>query len=586
MSRSCHSVVLYKRLLSRMLPYWPMLLFGLFGTMIGSGVDAGFTWFLKPLLNHGFIDRNGQFIAYLPHLILMGFLIRGLAGFLADYFLSWVGRKIVSDFRAQLFAKYLKLPTSAYDVSTAGHLLSVLLYNVEQVAKVSTNTLLIIVRESCFVIGLLTVMLVNSWRLTLLFALTVPIIGLIVIYTSRRMRRLSRTIQAGMGNITHMAEEALEGHQVIKIFGRQACERDKFNQAIQDNRHREMKVVISDSLGTCSVQIVASVAIAVTIYLATSPTVYGISAGAFISMIAAMLAILKPMKTLTTVNSVIQRGLAASEDIFKNLDADEERAGGEQIVSFQGEIAYRDVEFQYAQGKQRILKGINFVVKPGQTIALVGRSGSGKSTLVNLLPRFYELVQGQICLDGTDIKTLKLGELRRCISVVSQRVTLFNDTIKQNIAYGCLDRPTGFQDEKDILKAAEAANLMSFIQKLPDGLETVIGGNGVLLSGGQRQRLAIARALLKNAPILILDEATSALDTESERHIQEALQRLIQNRTTLVIAHRLSTIENADCILVLEKGEIIESGDHKTLIRQNSVYAKLHAMQFRDAEHS
>ncbi len=572
-------VSVYKRLMGYALDYWPAFIFGIVGMLMSSGSDAAFTWFLKPLLNDGFINKNQHFLFWLPYIIVGAFVFRGIASFTANYFITWIGRNVVMRFRQLLFAHFLKLPAAYFDTRNSGELLSVIIFNVQQVASASTKAFIRVIRESFLIVGLIVVMFLNSWRLSLIFILTVPVIALIVSYTSRRMRSLSHGIQDNMSEITHIAQEGLEGYREVKSFGGQNYEQGKFNSVTKHNRQREMKVIVADSIGTSSVQILASFAIAITVYLATSDGRFGISAGAFVSFTASMLAMLKPLKNLTTVNSTIQKGIAGAESIFAVLDEPTEQDTGTTILPrAQGELIYENVSFQYERSHKGVLHNIDLTIKPGETVALVGRSGSGKSTLVNLLPRFYEYQTGCITIDGYTIRDLSLSSLRQQVALVSQHVVLFNDSIAKNIAYGQLETVS----REEIIAAAKAAHAYEFIQELPEGLDTLVGDKGVLLSGGQRQRLAIARALLKDAPILILDEATSALDTEAERHIQAALETLMENRTTLVIAHRLSTIEKADKIVVMEKGRIIEMGNHSTLLEQDGHYAKLHALQFHD----
>jgi len=567
----------YKRLLRYAWRFWPAIVLGILGTIVLSGADAGFTWVIKPILDKGFIAKDKAFIRWLPLGIILAFIVRGAAGFVSNYYMGSAARSVVMRFRQDIFAHLLKMPATYYDNNSSGQLLSALIYNVEQVAKASTDAIVTVVQESCFITGLIVVMILTSWKLSLLFIITTPVIATIARRSSKRMRSLSKGLQGTMGEITHVAEEAIEGYKVIRIFGGEQYESAKFNTATENNRYRELKVIATNTLASGGVQLVAGAVIALTLYLATMHT-SNISAGGFTSMIAAMLALLKPMRNLTTVNSTIQKGIAGAESIFQLLDQPAENDQGKLTLAHaKGAIEYRDISFAYHPDKP-VLQQINFTAAPGQTIALVGRSGSGKTTLVNLLPRFYDTYLGNIFIDGVDTRSYNLSELRNQFALVSQHVTLFNDTIAHNIAYGRLSEVS----EAQVIEAAKAAHAMEFIEQLPKGIYTLVGENGVLLSGGQRQRLAIARALLKNAPILILDEATSALDTEAERHIQAALEELMHNRTTLVIAHRLSTIENADKILVLDAGRIVEAGKHAELLEKNGYYARLYRMQFKD----
>lgn len=575
--QAASSLQIYRRLLSYVKNYWLVFMLGIIGTILSSGTDASITWFLKPVLDKGFIAKDPGFIRWLPVMMLVAFLVRGIAGFMSNYFMTSVGRNVVLQFRREIFARFLQLPADFYDNSSAGQLLSTLTFNVDQVAKAATDSLVTLVQEGFFVLGLLCVMLMISWQCTALFLLTAPIIASVARYCSSRMRKLSRYVQEGMGDLTHVAEEALEGYQVIRSFAGQAYETNKFEKIIQRNRSRELRLAAINSLATGLTQQVLAIVIAITIYLATLKT-SAVTAGGFASLLAAMIAILKPMKSLSTISSTIQRGIAAAESIFKLIDQPIEIDQGTQSLTHaKGAITFKNVSFSYRKTQQSILHQLNFSVAAGQKIAIVGRSGSGKSTLVNLLPRFYDNYEGTIYLDDIDTRTLRLSDLREQFTLVSQNVILFNDTIAHNIAYGRFNSTS----EAEIVQAAAAANAMEFIDNLPAGLQTQVGENGVLLSGGQRQRIAIARALLKNAPILIFDEATSALDTESERYIQTALNRLMTNRTTFIIAHRLSTIENADHIIVLDKGHIIESGTHQALMQHNAHYAKLHKLQFQ-----
>jgi len=571
---------IYKRLLLFARGQWRAISLGIIGTIISASADAGFIYLLKPLLDKGFIARDRLFITWIPLIILVGFLLRSGAHFMSEYYMAFAGRNVVMRFRQKLFNHLLQLPTYFYDKNSSGELLSTIIYDVEQVAKASTDALITVVQETFFIIGLLIVMFITSWQLSLLFLISAPIIGWIARYSSRRMRKLNLNVQASMGGLTHVAEEAIEGHKVIKTYGGQTYESQKFSQLVKDNCNREIKVVVTKNLAGTGVQQMAAIVIALTVYLAAAQITH-ITAGSFTSLISAMMALLKPLRNLTTVNSTIQKGIAGAMSIFKLLDKQpEQNSGKNQLIHVKGKLRYHQVSFNYPSQPRKVLEEIDFTIESGQTIALVGRSGSGKSTLVSLLPRFYDHYSGIISIDDQNILSLELNNLRKQISIVSQQVTLFNDTIFHNIAYGKLSQAS----EAEVIKVAKLAHVMEFAMQFPEGLATKIGENGVMLSGGQRQRIAIARALLKDAPILILDEATASLDVESERYIQLALDSLIKNRTTLVIAHRLSTVEKADKIIVLDKGNIVESGAHHELLAAKGLYAYLYNMQFKDQD--
>lgn len=577
-----NSIVLYRRLLKYIFRYWPAFVIAMIGNIGYSGLDAGVTYMLKPILNKGFIERDMQFIHLLPFLVLGAFLFRGLMNLLSSYFMARVSNGVIVDFRQQIFEKIMKLPSVYFDNKGSGQILSIILYNVSQVTNAGSDALTTFVQSFCMVVGLLVVMFTISWRMSLLFMITVPLIALTVHISSRRLRQISLKLQEQMGEVTNIAEEGIEGYKVVRMFGGQNYEINKFNKVTYRNYMRQLKVAITNVFTENSVQLLAAIVLSVVIYLATShKSSMMLSAGGFVALVAAMVAILKPLKNFTNVNTKIQQGLAGAQSVFALLDSDvEEDNGTVHIDRAQGNIVYDNVSFTYPLKEKQVLNNISFSVKPGQTVALVGRSGSGKSTIVNILQRFYMGWQGHIKLDGEPIENYVLSDLRQQFAIVSQHVTLFNDTIAHNIAYGKFADAT----EEDIIAAAKAANAWEFIKEMPAGIQTLIGENGVMLSGGQRQRLAIARAILKNAPIFILDEATASLDTESERLIQDALDRLMRNRTTIVIAHRLSTIENADLIIVMDSGNILEIGQHKELIAHQGMYAHLHKLQFRDQD--
>lgn len=563
---------LYRRLLVYVKPFWPVLLLGLVANILYSGIDAGFTYMMRPFLDKGFINIDMAFVKEIPLLMLIGITSRGLMSAGGSYCMTSVARSVVNVLRQKVFAHIVRLPADYYDEATRGQLMSKILYDVEQVAQVSADALTDFVQNTCLVVGLLTVMMVVCWQLSLVFLFTIPFIGVLVNFTNKRVRRVSHKVQQSMGEVTEIACEAIDGYQVMRIFGGEQYETAKFVKATETSRRNDMKVAVSKAINVLGVQFIIAVGIAMIVFVAIKlSTVVTITAGSFLAIIAAMLQLIKPMKTLTTINASIQRGLAGAESIFSLLDQRVEVDTGipfkEKVL---GNIRFEKVSFAYRQG-QTVLHDIDIDIPAGETVALVGHSGSGKTTIASLLPRFYEVTQGQISLDGIPIQNISLQSLRAQVALVSQHVVLFNDTIANNIAYG---RFNVGRDE--VIKAATLAYADEFIQQLPGGYDTKVGENGVLLSGGQRQRIAIARAILKNAPILILDEATSALDSESEQYIQKALEHVMKNRTTLVVAHRLSTIKSANKIIVLHQGVVIEEGTHDELLAKDGHYAKLY----------
>lgn len=574
------AVQLYKRLLTYAKPYWRAFVAVVLAMVVYAGTETGVAMVMKPLMDQGFVERDPSVIQLIPLAIVGLFLVRGLADFFTTYGLGWIARNVIKTLREQMFNKLLVLPAPFYDHSTSGQLMSKLVYDVEQVASAATDAVLTIIRDSLTIIGLLIWMFYLSGFLSLLIFFTVPFIALLVYYVSIRFRRISKNIQNSMGDVSHVSGEIIEGHREVKTFGGQSYESRRFDKVNQGNRRQQMKKIATDAVSQPLTALIAAVGMALVIYIATMPQMLDrITVGDFISFITAMMMLLTPMKRLTKVNAKLQAGIAAAESIFKLLDEQPEVDDGErELKRAEGHIEYRDVSFSYNQDKGRVLSHISFSARPGQTIAFVGHSGSGKTTLVSLLARFYNVRDGKILIDGIDINELKLADLRRQISLVNQQVVLFNDSIANNIRYGLPGEIT----EQAIIDAAKSAHAWDFIQRLPEGLQTQVGENGVLLSGGQRQRLAIARALLRDSPILILDEATSALDTEAERHIQAALEHLMQQRTTLVIAHRLSTIEKADLIVVMHNGEIMETGTHGELLARGKHYAELHRLQFQE----
>ncbi len=572
----------YRRLLRYVFVYKGVFLLALAGMAIAAATETAFAALMKPLLDGTFVEKDPDIIRVIPFALLAIALLRGIAGFAASFGMSWVARNVIRDLRGEMFQQMLRKPISYFDSVTAGQLISKLIYDVEQVANASTQAVTILVRDVLTLVGLLGWMLYLSAPLVLVFAIIGPIVMLTVRFASKRFRMLSRRVQASMGNVSSAANEAVQGQRVIKIFRGEAYENHHFQRVNEYNRRQNLKHDATKIVNVSVVEFLVALAIAVIVYITTLPGMLeNITAGTFMSFIAAMSLLVRPVKRLTTVNAALQKGIAASQTVFSLLDVPPEKdTGTHRLGRVRGEVEFRNVTFAYQRDQGPVLRDISFHITAGEMVALVGRSGSGKSTLVNLLPRFYDPDSGTILIDGHDIRDCTLASVRDQIALVSQDVTLFDDTVAKNIAYARL----GEVSEAEILAAAEAAHAMEFIRQLPQGLDTPIGENGALLSGGQRQRLAIARAFLKDAPILILDEATSALDSETEQHIQVALDRLMQDRTTLVIAHRLSTIERADTIIVMDAGTIVEKGNHAELLARSGYYARLYRMQFKEPE--
>ncbi len=571
---------LYGRLLTYVLPFWPAFLVGILGSIVYSGVDAWLVHFVTPLLNKGFIQHDASFIRWLPVMVISIFVVRGGANIASDYFMTSVARSVVMVFRQKIFQHYQHMPASEYDNSSSGNLLSAIIYNVEQIANASSDALTTFLQSIVLVIGLLIVMFTISWQLSCIYFAAIPLIVLVVSLSSKRTRKLSLSIQESMGQTTAIAEENISGYKVVRTFCGQAYESARFANAVKTNFVREMKLAMTKGLSISGVQLIAAIALSSIIYAATASHTYGLSAGAFTSLVAAMLAILKPMRDITNVNNKIQRGLAGAQAIFAVLDKSlEVNNGKESIKDAKSLIEFRNLNFKYnSTATESVLENINFTVRPKEIVALVGRSGSGKSTLANLLMRFYPSNPGEIFLDEKDINDYELMQFRQHFAYVGQEIVLFNDTVANNIAYGPFRENVS---REEIIEATKMANAFEFIEALPLGLDTMIGDNGALLSGGQRQRLALARAIIKKAPVLILDEATSALDTESERFIQDALNALMHQCTTLVIAHRLSTIKEADKIVVMDKGRVVEIGRHDELLAKQGYYSRLYEMQFK-----
>ncbi|GAC12143.1 lipid A export permease/ATP-binding protein MsbA [Paraglaciecola chathamensis] len=551
--------------------------------MVGySLIDAYVISLLQPIIDGNGGEWDYDYLRLAAYFVIPVFIARGIFNFMGTYTLSWISSQVVMKMREQLFHQYMHLPVSFHDHHPSGQLISKVIYDTEQVAGAAGKAFLTLVREGALVFGLLFWMFYHSWQLSLVFILIGPLVAMIVSTVSKRFRLVSKNIQKAMGNLTSSAEQIIKGHKVVLMFGGQDLEASRFAKKNNNNRQQNMKLVIAQILSVSSIQVIASVALAVVLYISSKPNfITDLTPGTFVTVVVAMTMLLKPLKQLTTVNSEFQKGMAACVSIFSVLDnAIEKDTGSKSLDKADGKLAFKNVTFHYPNKEEAALSDMSFTVEPGKTFALVGRSGSGKSTISSLLTRFYDPQQGAILLDDVPLEDFKLKDLRRQFALVSQHVTLFNDTIANNIAYGSEGRVTPEQ----VLAAAKTAHAMEFIEQLPNGMETLIGENGLMLSGGQRQRLAIARAVLLDAPVLILDEATSALDTESERLIQDALETLQQDRTSIVVAHRLSTIESADQILVIEKGRILEQGDHASLLSKDGAYAQLHKLQFGDGQ--
>ena len=573
--RSISSTELYLRLLRYVAPYRQVFLVAIVGAILVALTEAALPAIMKPLFDGVFVERDAAAIRWMPLIIIGLFLVRGVAEYAASYCMAWVGNRLVMDLRKQMFDRLLTLPTPVYDDQASGNLISKLTFDVTQVTSAATSVLVAIFKDGVSIIGLLGWMFWLNWKLTLLSLLMTPLIILIVRLVSIRLRNTSRDVQTSMGEVTQVIQEAIEGHKIVKLYGGQAYEARRFEHETNRVRRFLMKQAAAAATSVPFVQLVAASALAAMIFFATRDA--SITVGSFVSFLTAMLMLTAPLKRVTSVNEPLQRGLAAAESVFALLDQQPEVDNGNlEIARARGEISFENIYLQYEGAERPALDGIHLKIAPGETVALVGASGAGKTTVANLVPRFYRPTAGRITLDGHDLADLQLSSLRANIALVSQEVVLFNDTVAANIAYGAMNGATDAQ----IQAAADAAHASEFIRQMPQGFATIVGENGVKLSGGQRQRLAIARALLKNAPVLVLDEATSALDSESERHVQAALETLMKGRTTLVIAHRLSTVEKADRIVVLDKGRIVEVGTHRELLALGRTYAKLYQIQF------
>lgn len=572
------SLTLYKRVMRYLKPQWKVFLISLLSMVAAAATEPAFAWLMKPLIDGGFVDKSREAIIWTPLAIVGLFIVRGIASYVNEYTSTWMAAQLVERLRAEMFGKMLHLPIGYFENHPSGELLSRIAYEATQVSEAGFNVITITVKDGLTIIGLLGLLFYTDWRLALICFAVMPVVAVCVRFVSRRLRKLSRKNREDQAHLTQVLGEVIGCQREVRVYGGEAQEVRRFGKAAEAMRHNQIKQRATSAASTGMTQLMIASALAVILYFAGVLAQSGnFSAGDFMSFLTAMLMLFGPLKRITGISQTLQRGLAAAESVFAFIDEQAEPDTGFRVLKHtRGQLSLCNVCFSYPNADASALVGINLDIRPGETIALVGSSGSGKTTLANLIPRFYEPSSGQILLDGKPLHEYTVASLRKHIALVSQNVALFNDTVAANIAYG----QSGNLSRDEIVRAAHAANALEFIEAMPQGFDTLIGENGTRLSGGQRQRLAIARAILKNAPILILDEATSALDTQSEKLVQTALDSLMQGRTTIVIAHRLSTIENANRIVAMQYGQVLEVGSHAELLEKNGVYANLYRLQF------